>query len=70
MFKLLTQSEKLNHLVDKGEEKQKKIDTLICGLESHYKALLESVLQQTLSTKMKDEAVIAELREQLLKVQE
>lgn len=56
-------------MVDGGGERQKKLDSLISGLENHYKSLLDSVLEQTLATKMKDEAVITDLRERLLKLQ-
>lgn len=63
------QSQKLNSLVDDGEENQKKIDSVVSELENHYKALLDSVLEQTLSTKLKDEELISDLRERLLKPQ-
>lgn len=64
------QSQKLNLLADEADERQKNLDSLISELEKHYKALLDSVLNQTLSTKMKDEAVITDLRERLLKPQD
>lgn len=64
------QSQKLNLLVNESNEGQKKVDSLISELESHYKSLLDSVLEQTLSTKLKDEAVITDLRDRLLKPQD
>lgn len=56
-------------MVEGDEERQKKLDSLIRDLEVHYKGLLDSVLKQTLSTKLKDEAVITSLRERLLEAQ-
>lgn len=55
--------------MDGGGEKQKKLDGVISELENHYKALLDSVLEQTMASKLKDEAVITDLRERLLKLQ-
>lgn len=63
------QSQKLDVIVDSGGEKQKKVDGVISELENHYKALLDSVLEQTMASKLKDEAVITDLRERLLKLQ-
>lgn len=66
---MLMHSRKLNLLADSSDERQKNVEKLVNELENHYKNLLDLVLEQTLSSKMKDEAVITELRERMLKTQ-
>lgn len=56
--------------MDENDDRQKKLDSLISEIENHYKGLLDSILKQTLSTKLKDEAVITELRDRLIKSQD
>lgn len=63
------QSDKLHTVVDNNEVIQQKVDSLIGDLENYYKNLLDTTVEQTLAAKMKDEAVINDLREKVLKTQ-